>query len=692
MEPTTLQSQPESLNYVEPYWSSKPIRPYYLEIIREGVLQETISLESKSYYVLGRHPQCDIHVDSPSASRKHLVIQHKDTGGIFLYDLGSTHGTFLNRKIIPPFKYVEIHVGDHFRLGVSSKTFVVGGPEELQPKEEEEAKVPERPKDAVSREAIFRKRVEQIHRLHEEREKNKLAYKHSDEGITWGIEPDDNIAVEPEKGGETSSEEEDELNLEAPAAELIKSQEWTEKQKGILGKLNEVEKKQEKLQKEKATLAKKAETGFEEPSQREQRRLQGIDEQMEKLKKQQNDLKTSLKSSMGGKKKKAGEEEKILKRRWRDEEDFPSDEDEFYDRTKRQAEQIPEINKGELQHENYESLKAKLETLIKERQSLMDQLMQKSNSDSKSESEKVDPLDQFMASTEKTLIEDSREKLTTRLTKITEEINKCNAMLKYVTPTFAAIQHSKVDNNSKREEIPEEKKPKKTQMSLAETMQRIEEIKREKERKEQERIARELEAAKKIEEAPVEIPEQIAPQPEEIPEAESSNYFAEIIKNVNKDEINLEDYKIIKARYEEYNKRKQDLAKAKAAAPAGEKKYGLEYFFKEPDKTKATFTDLFQGKRPMQSSGVVDPVSRKVRRVQGPTPKPEPRNLAESREEKEEYEEDIARYASESLEVPKKPHQQFYQVYNLTICKSKQLANQQITINDQLIKATNSNG
>jgi hypothetical protein len=33
-------------------------------------------------------------------------------GGIYLYDMGSQHGTFVNKKVVAPKNYAELRVGD----------------------------------------------------------------------------------------------------------------------------------------------------------------------------------------------------------------------------------------------------------------------------------------------------------------------------------------------------------------------------------------------------------------------------------------------------------------------------------------------------------------------------------------------------------------------------------------------------
>jgi hypothetical protein len=41
---------------------------------------------------------------------------HAIIGGIYLYDLGSQHGSFINKKVIAPKTYAELKVGDIVRI------------------------------------------------------------------------------------------------------------------------------------------------------------------------------------------------------------------------------------------------------------------------------------------------------------------------------------------------------------------------------------------------------------------------------------------------------------------------------------------------------------------------------------------------------------------------------------------------
>lgn len=68
---------------------------------------------------LGRDSRNTIVIDSKLASRNHAVIQ-KIKSEYYLKDMGSTNGTYLNDKKIPPDKYVKLAAGDKITIGSDS--------------------------------------------------------------------------------------------------------------------------------------------------------------------------------------------------------------------------------------------------------------------------------------------------------------------------------------------------------------------------------------------------------------------------------------------------------------------------------------------------------------------------------------------------------------------------------------------
>ena len=128
------------LPYKEPPWSGKPTAEYKAEILKSGLILEMIDLSKRNFYVVGRLPVCDISLAHPTISRYHAVFQYrseadeKNEKGLYLYDLGSTHGTFWNGNRIRPNLYVRIRGGHMIRFGNSQRKFIMQTP----PEEEEE--------------------------------------------------------------------------------------------------------------------------------------------------------------------------------------------------------------------------------------------------------------------------------------------------------------------------------------------------------------------------------------------------------------------------------------------------------------------------------------------------------------------------------------------------------------------------
>lgn len=65
--------------------------------------------------VLGRSSEADVPLSDPEASRRHAALQAAG-GAIYLTDLGSRNGTFLNGKRLGT-DGIELKVGDHIDVG-----------------------------------------------------------------------------------------------------------------------------------------------------------------------------------------------------------------------------------------------------------------------------------------------------------------------------------------------------------------------------------------------------------------------------------------------------------------------------------------------------------------------------------------------------------------------------------------------
>ncbi|TPX56210.1 hypothetical protein PhCBS80983_g04684 [Powellomyces hirtus] len=120
-------AQHPPLNYDTPEWSSAPKDERYFEVLKNGRIVSKSAPISKAFLIAGRLPICDFELEHPSISRYHAVIQFKDDGTAYLYDLGSTHGTFLNKNQIPKRDYQALRIGDMIRFGASTRIYILQG-------------------------------------------------------------------------------------------------------------------------------------------------------------------------------------------------------------------------------------------------------------------------------------------------------------------------------------------------------------------------------------------------------------------------------------------------------------------------------------------------------------------------------------------------------------------------------------
>uniref|UniRef100_A0A663ESY0 Solute carrier family 4 member 1 adaptor protein n=1 Tax=Aquila chrysaetos chrysaetos TaxID=223781 RepID=A0A663ESY0_AQUCH len=149
--PPRPAAAPVAPRYEEPPWGSRPPAGagYGLEVLKGGVALGSVRLEGRSWFLVGRLPGCALALEHPSVSRHHAVLQYRgagcspdspsgaDAAGFYVYDLGSTHGTFLNKARVPPRTYCRVRVGHGLRFGGSSRLFFLQGPKEDQESESE---------------------------------------------------------------------------------------------------------------------------------------------------------------------------------------------------------------------------------------------------------------------------------------------------------------------------------------------------------------------------------------------------------------------------------------------------------------------------------------------------------------------------------------------------------------------------
>jgi pSer/pThr/pTyr-binding forkhead associated (FHA) protein len=129
----TSLTRHKNLQYDVPESSSIPSSEYTLEVLRNGSIIDYISLSHRAYTVFGRSPDSDVVLQHPTISRYHAIVQYKSdfehgqSAGLYLYDCGSTHGTFINKKRLEAQVYVRIKIGYIIKFGQSTRLYVVQG-------------------------------------------------------------------------------------------------------------------------------------------------------------------------------------------------------------------------------------------------------------------------------------------------------------------------------------------------------------------------------------------------------------------------------------------------------------------------------------------------------------------------------------------------------------------------------------
>lgn len=92
-----------------------------LPLIRIATPKDSrLHLVNRDKFVIGRAPDVDIQMLSPSVSRKHLSVEIRG-GDIFIEDLGSSNGSFLNDVKLEPGKKYPISEKTTVRLGTSNE-------------------------------------------------------------------------------------------------------------------------------------------------------------------------------------------------------------------------------------------------------------------------------------------------------------------------------------------------------------------------------------------------------------------------------------------------------------------------------------------------------------------------------------------------------------------------------------------
>eukprot|EP00980_Cylindrotheca_fusiformis_P007097 scaffold1489_cov194-Cylindrotheca_fusiformis.AAC.7 len=136
-----------TMSYVEPEWAQKPSDEWSLTEIKGGMEVTKHKLNVRATTVFGRAlDMVHIPVNHESASRQHARIAFDSQGIPWLRDLKSTHGTFCNKRRLPPevcgkiesnsnkagSRGIMVYPGDILKFGASTRTYFLEGPPEFE--------------------------------------------------------------------------------------------------------------------------------------------------------------------------------------------------------------------------------------------------------------------------------------------------------------------------------------------------------------------------------------------------------------------------------------------------------------------------------------------------------------------------------------------------------------------------------
>ncbi|XP_021739356.1 kanadaptin-like [Chenopodium quinoa] len=397
---------PVSVPYSVPPWSEAPALPFFLEVLKDGAIIDHYDVTKKGAYMFGRIDLCDFILEHPTISRFHAVLQFRGDEAAYIYDLGSTHGTSVNKKTgmdlcLNKKQYVELRVGDVIRFGLSTRLYIFQGPEELMPLEADLSSI----RYAKDREDSLRRAKENA--------------SHGD-GILWGMRED---AVEE------AEDDGDEITWQTYKGELTEKQQKTREK--VLKRMEKIA----HMKKEMAAIRAKdiSQGGLTQGQQtqiaRNEQRISQILEELESLEETLND---SIRESMGARSGKSsrGKHKGFAE----DEDELMSDDDEFYDRTKKKS-----ANKSaDAQSvETADSLLDKKEALLNEIDEKNKLLLEEKNKvlEPVVEQDTGDVLDAYMSGLSTQLVIDKTVQVEKDISSLQKELDRIVYLLKIADPT-----------------------------------------------------------------------------------------------------------------------------------------------------------------------------------------------------------------------------------------------------------------
>ncbi|ETO86115.1 hypothetical protein F441_00305 [Phytophthora nicotianae CJ01A1] len=445
--------------YSPPEWglSGRNAFGIYLEVIKGGVVVETLQLprsDGRSYVLAGRmETVCDLALAHPSISRTHAALQFDEQGALFLCDIHSTHGCFVNKKRILADEFVRLHIGDVLGFGESTRLYAVCGPPELLPAEYESLNL-----------AKFREKLE----------KNREEKKQEDGGASWGFREDAEEEEESEEEDDAVKNKEELPDYlrnfkeeDQPYKSSVSHSQVNEKDQKLYQQLQTRIRKMENLKLEKSRILAK-QNQLDGLSEGQQRTLERNEQRIEALLKEIDGLEARI-HAKNDQRTKTGSASSLAIRKKRNINEelygYNSDEDDFYDRTKANQQKIAarkqkvtgssttpgktaamtteRAPKSEVL--TAESIQANVKKLEVELEKLQDDLSaatataKADANDAPPDTKEADSLDSFMAETTTQLHVSEVDTLTKRRAEVETELKRQRQLLAVATPAIAAL-------------------------------------------------------------------------------------------------------------------------------------------------------------------------------------------------------------------------------------------------------------
>ena len=450
---------PSALSYTPPSWSAPPSSTFTLEAIKDGLVVEALDVSARPFYVIGRHPStADLVVAHPSVSRQHAVLQFRDTGEAFLFDLASTHGTTINKQAVPARTYVAVRVGAMIRLGQSSRSLCLMGNANPARESETDAAAAAAAAAAARTDAQEQRAEQRAARIAAQTGRSRVT--ESDlhaAGAGWGFDED---AVDGDAAAEADEDCLGAISFEQLSAQAkAKGLPLTAKQERLVEQLDKRVTKMEHVKQETERIAAKEVEGLSEGQraqiERNAQALAQLGEQVESIKEQ---LSVTLRDQLGMRRMLDGKAAEVVAARAQGSDDEYADsdgDDDYFDRTAshrgrgtaHSQQQQPKAGPhasgrggGEATAESEASLRAKLSATLAERVEVV--LAQDALSAERAALEAqaaADPLEAYMLANTAEMQSRRARELSSHLETLTADEARLRKLIAFVAPALPSL-------------------------------------------------------------------------------------------------------------------------------------------------------------------------------------------------------------------------------------------------------------